>query len=109
MTLCCLRPISNGMSKPHIDVRALAALARLEVSDDELAKLEKEIPAILGFVETIQKVLADAPEAEPVLRNIMRDDVSPHESGAYTEELLNAAPKREGDRIAVKQVLSKGV
>jgi len=40
----------------RIDVRALASLARLEVSDEELAKLEKEIPEILKFVETIQTV-----------------------------------------------------
>ena len=43
------------MTDPAIDVRALAKLARLEVSDAELAKLEKEIPDILAFVETIKK------------------------------------------------------
>ena len=41
------------------------------------------------------------------LRNIMRADENPHESGKYTEKLLKAAPARDGDRVAVKQVISR--
>lgn len=92
----------------RIDVRALAQLARLEVSDEELAKLEKEIPDILAFVQTIQKVAASAPVREPSLRNVMRADDNPHEGGMYTKALLKAAPIRVGNRIAVKQVIKKG-
>ena len=95
------------MKQVKVDVRSLAALARLEVSDEELAKLEKEIPAILAFVETIQKVSADAPHAEPILENVMRDDAAPHESGLHTKVLLDAAPTQKNDYIAVKQVISR--
>jgi aspartyl/glutamyl-tRNA(Asn/Gln) amidotransferase C subunit len=95
------------MSNVKIDVEALAKLARLEVPADELTKLEKEIPDILGFVETIQKVDTSAVSPTPVLRNVMRADENPHESGEYTKQLLDAAPAREGDRIAVKQVISR--
>ena len=96
------------MTGSGIDVRALAKLARLEVSDKEMAKLEKEIPAILHFVETIQKANVDAhPSASSGLQNVMRADEHPHEGGKYTERLLDAAPAREGDRIAVKQVISR--
>lgn len=90
-----------------VDVVALAKLARLEVSDDEIARLEKEIPDILHFVETIQKVSGTAPVAKPALRNVLRADENPHESGLHTEALLKAAPSREGNRIAVKQVLRR--
>lgn len=90
-----------------VDIVALAKLARLEVSDAELAKLEKEIPDILAFVATVQKAAAEAPKGEPMLQNVMRDDENPHESGIHTEKLLSAAPVREGDRIAVKQVISR--
>ena len=90
-----------------INVQALAKLARLEVSDDELAKLEKEIPDILAFVRTIQKAVADVPLSSPSLRNVMRADENPHESGVYIEKLLADAPGREGDRIVVKQVISR--
>ena len=93
--------------KPVVNIRALASLARLEVSDEELARLEGELPAILSFVETVQKVAVDTQHSAPSLRNVMREDVNPHESGKYTEVLLAAAPAREGNRLAVKQVLSK--
>ena len=102
-----------------VDVAALAKLARLEVSTEELSMLEKQIPDILAFVETIQAASAKASAydkssagqaGEPKkgeLRNVMRDDINPHESGIFTEKLLSVAPAREGDRIAVKQVISR--
>lgn len=93
--------------KPTIDVRALAELSRLAVSDEEVAKLEKELPSILSFVETIQKADISGVTHDTSLRNVMRADENPHETGTYTEVLLNAAPAREGDRIAVKQVISR--
>ena len=91
-----------------IDVAALAKLARLEVSEAELKQLEKEIPDILHFVETIQKANVDAhPSTSSGLKNVMRADENPIESGKFTEKLLDGAPAREGDRIAVKQVISR--
>src|SRR3989344_7972927 len=90
-----------------VDISALAKLARLEVSDEEIKKLEKEIPAILEFVETIQKANTGKETTAPALRNVMRADDESHESGKYTEKLLEAAPARDGDRIAVKQVISR--
>ena len=91
----------------NVDVRALAKLARLEVSEEELTKLEKEIPGILAFVETIQKVQTSSAAPTPELRNVMREDKDPHESGTYTEKLLAQAPAREGDRLKVAQVISR--
>lgn len=95
------------MNGPDVDVRALAKLARLEVSEAELAKLETEIPGILHFVETIKNVDTSVARRSRELRNVMREDGDPHESGIYTEKLLAQAPAREGDRIAVKQVISR--
>lgn len=92
---------------PKIDVRALAALSRVEVSDEEVARLEKELPDIVAFVETIQKVDISAAQADKTLRNVIRPDQGAHEAGLYTQELLGAAPRREGDRIAVNQVVSR--
>jgi len=90
-----------------VDVKALAKLARLEVSDEEMARLEKEIPDILAFVDIIQKVSVPTEAKADGLRNVMRADENPHESGKFTKQLLDAAPAREGDRIAVKQVISR--
>ncbi len=95
------------MSDTSIDVKALAKLARLEISDEEVAKLEREIPPILSFVETIQKVAADTPVGDSELHNVMRDDDHPDESGVYTEDLLADAPAKKDNQIVVKQVISR--
>ncbi len=94
-------------NKEAVDIHALAKLARLEVSEEELAQLAQEIPDILAFVDTIQKADTSSAAKAEGLHNVMRADENPHESGAYTKELLSAAPTREGDRIAVKQVIKR--
>ena len=100
------------MSKDiQVDVRALAALARMEVGEAELEKLEQELPAILAFVETIQAASAGSsgePKKASTLRNVMREDDEPHESGIYTEKLLAQAPATKDGRLVVKQVISRG-
>ncbi len=95
------------MTEPHIDVAALAKLARLDVSPEELSRLEKEIPKILAFVETIQTVSGEVTPEIPEVRNVMREDVDPHESGIHTEVLLAAAPASEDGHLVVKKVLHK--
>ena len=90
-----------------VDIRSLASLARVELSDEEVAKLETEITSILAFVETIQGVDISGASADTSLHNVMRSDVDPHETGKYTKVLLDAAPERKGDRIAVKQVVTR--
>ncbi len=90
-----------------VDIAALAKLARLDIPEDEMARLETEIPAILHFVETIQSANAPKEEKSPAHRNIMRKDENPIESGKHTKALLDAAPARAGNRIAVKQVISR--
>lgn len=88
-------------------VSGLAKLARLEVSHAELAKLEREIPDILAFVKTIERADISKVSEAHQLHNVTRPDENPYESGIYTEKLLEAAPAREGNRIVVKQVISR--
>ena len=92
-----------------VDIKALATLARLEVHEDEMKTLEEQIPAILSFVARIQEVAETAaPDMNPVHKNIMREDADPYETGAFTEALLAAAPRREGDYVKVPQVIKGG-
>ena len=92
-----------------VDITALAKLARLDVSDEETARLKTEIPGIFAFFEKIQSASAhgSGEPLSPLLRNVMRADESPHESGEYTERLLKAAPAQKDNRILVKQVVSR--
>lgn len=90
------------------EVKKLAELSRLALTDAEVETLRGEIDSILSYVDTIQKVeLPPVPDASPYLdvENVMRDDTDPHEGGAFTDAILAQAPKREGRYIKVKKIL----
>lgn len=92
------------------DVEKLAALSRIALTDTERERFSAELESILGYVSEIQKLSARAPEREasvgPV-RNVLRLDAQAHEPGVYTKDLLQAAPKREGDHVRVKRILNQ--
>ena len=88
------------------EVNKLAVLSRLELSQAEKASFATEIDSILGYVGQITKVQASSGEkTTPTLRNVFRADDNAHESGMYTEAILNEAPRREGDYIKVKKII----
>lgn len=95
------------MNDTHkVDIRALAALSKIEIAESDIPKLEAEVSEILSFVETISGIeVGDEWRGDKQLRNVLREDENPHENGKYTEALLNAAPARSGDYIEVQQVL----
>lgn len=92
--------------QPEVDVRALASLARISVTDTEVSELAADLAGIVTFVKKIAEADAGTKPAESEHRNIMRDDTNVHETGRYTDTLLDAAPKRNGDYVEVKQVLA---
>jgi len=60
------------------DVAHLAGLARIALSEKEIARLTGELGAIVSAVESIQEVATDdvAPTSHPLpLGNVFRDDV----------------------------------
>lgn len=91
------------------EVKKLAELARLALSDAEIEKLKGEIDSIIAYVDVIQKVkLPEKPEPSVYLdiENVTREDASPHEPGIHTDALLAQAPEREGNFLKVKKILS---
>ncbi len=96
------------MAQKTVDIRALADLARVAISDEEVKSLETQIPAILDFVAEIQAVSVGDVVAEHELVNVFRADENPHESGIYTKVLLDAAPAQENGYVKVRQVLKGG-
>jgi aspartyl/glutamyl-tRNA(Asn/Gln) amidotransferase C subunit len=87
-------------------VQKIAALSRIELKEGEDQKLAAEIESILKYVSDVQEASGDElmPQAG-ALRNVMREDDSPTESGTHTEVLLSAAPSREGQYVKVKKIL----
>lgn len=90
------------------EIENLAALSRIALTDEEKERMQSEFDAILGYVASISKVSATFEKSTRSIVatvNVMREDVSPHESGIYTSALIGAAPRREGNYIRVKKIL----
>jgi aspartyl-tRNA(Asn)/glutamyl-tRNA(Gln) amidotransferase subunit C len=87
------------------EIKKLADLARIDVSDEEVEGLTSQIDSILDYVGQIQNSTGDAKAEVPKLRNVMRDDVVTNNTDEYTEKLLNNAPSREGRYLKVKKIL----
>lgn len=88
------------------EIENLTRLCRIELSDDEKRELSGEMDSILDFVDQIQTVkVGDKKRTVGKLRNVMREDVDPHESGLYTKDILEEAPKTENGYIKVKKIL----
>ena len=78
------------------------------MGEGEAEKLSREFGAILGYVEEVKDMNNESGimnKEEMPLKNIMREDGEPHESGIYTEDILDNAPMREGNYIKVKKIL----
>lgn len=94
------------------EVKKLATLARITVGDDELKKFTSEFDAILAYVGQLERLDMEpsgggsAFGGKPALRNVMRADGGPRVARAYTEKLAEQFPAREGDALAVKQIIS---
>ncbi len=96
------------------DIDNLANLARIALSEGEKDKLQQDMESILGYVSELKKApsFAEASEGKPeryYLRNVMREDVEPFESGVNTEMILSQAPKRKDDFFVVKKILGDSI
>ena len=93
------------------DIKSLAELARIEISDSEAEQLTQEVDSILVYVGQIKDASRDLSlqtgmdKLVPKLQNVMREDVVTNTEGEYTERLLNNAPSREGKYFKVKKIL----
>jgi aspartyl-tRNA(Asn)/glutamyl-tRNA(Gln) amidotransferase subunit C len=92
------------------ELEHLAQLARIELSDDDKKSLVKEFDSILGYVDQLKKVdvKMDAEGRVGAVRNAMRPDAVRSISPEDRERLLDEAPDRERDFIAVKKIIAQG-
>ncbi len=86
------------------EVERIARLARLELSKDEIKKMQKDLSEILDYFNLLKK--APKPEkmekTEGDLRATRKDEViSSHD---ITDELISAAPDKKDGYIKVKEI-----
>ncbi len=94
------------MSLSPDQVRWVAHLARLELSDSELDRMTRQLSKILDYVNQLQQVNTDGvePLAHPLpIHNVFRDDEP--ESSLPTDAALANAPDRRGDFYGVPAVM----
>jgi len=104
----------------HEDIRKLAALARLELTDEEVSQQGTDMDAILGYIEQLRAV--DVTDLAPTsqvtgLMNVLRDDHPspfglrsgklPNEGAIeIRDELLATAPDQKDGYVRVPGVFT---
>jgi aspartyl-tRNA(Asn)/glutamyl-tRNA(Gln) amidotransferase subunit C len=94
------------------DVRETATLARLDLSDEEVARLTRELDAILGYMELLDKL--DVSGVPPMTHAVslelpLRDDVlEALEPQLPLESALADAPRRHDGCFEVPKIIEVG-
>lgn len=90
------------------DVARLGQLARIDLSDDELARLAPQLGVILESVARVSQLdTSDVPPTshpEPLINVVRRDTLRP---SLTVGEALAMAPATEDDRFRVPRILGE--
>jgi len=101
--VCCLEDFPMSLSLD--DTRKVAKLARLELSADDLVRMQSQLSAILDYVKQLEELDTEGvePLAHPLpIQNVFRpDEPTPSLS---PEAALQNAPNKVGDYFAVPAV-----
>ena len=89
------------------EVRAIADLARLELSEDDVARYQRQLSAILDYFQKLEELETshiDPTSSALPLTNVMRADVA----GAplSVDEAVANAPDSDGEQFRVRAVLN---
>lgn len=88
------------------EVRKVAVMARIELSDSEVAKFQKDLSSVLDYVNVLQEVNTDGLEivsSVTGLENVTRPDVA--KLIDYQEEIMANAPEKKDRYYKVKSIL----
>ena len=102
--LVCLAAVSDRITTA--DVVHVAKLARLALTDDEIARTTAQLGDMLEHFADIDELDLDdvAPMTQPYpLRNVLRDDVV--QPGLDRDEVLAAAPDAVDGRFRVPPII----
>ena len=96
------------MSSEKIDVRYVAKLARIALTDDEVERFGAQLADLLEHVDALAKldvseVAATAQVVES--RNVEREDIC--RPGLDREVVLQAAPQRQGGFFRVPRIIAE--
>lgn len=96
----------RSMALSNEEVRHIARLARLALSDAEIARYATDLSVILGHFRALQELNTDRVPAAAnasLLQNVARDD-TPRPS-LPVEEVIANAPRRQDECLRVPPIL----
>jgi len=101
--------VGQGNGTSHIDVRYVADLARLELTDEEVEKFQGELESVLTYVDTLSRL--DLSDIEPTAHanpqaNVWREDGA-SESMCRDDVIRNAPDSAEGKYIRVPPIIEE--
>jgi aspartyl-tRNA(Asn)/glutamyl-tRNA(Gln) amidotransferase subunit C len=90
----------------EIDIKYVANLARIRLTDKEIERFSKQLKDVLKYIDKLKEL--DITNIQPTshvlpLKNIFREDVV--KSSLNSEEVLKNAPQRKGNFFKVPKVL----
>ncbi len=93
------------------EILHLGRLSRIALTETEVTAFGSSLEAILAYVSVVSTVAKDgaAPSA-PLMGarfNVLRPDEVTHSPASYTDVLLAAMPKRDGQFLSVKKILTQ--
>jgi len=94
------------MSSPNLDVRDVARLARIELTDEEAATFQSQLGRVLEYVELLGTL--DVSQVEPTAHanpvfNVLREDVV--RPGLDRKPVLANAPHSANNLFVVTKVI----
>ena len=94
------------MSAPHLDVRYVADLVRLRLTEDEVAELQPQLDHVLSYIEQLNEVNVEGIEATAhasAVYNVFRADV-PRDGFSQERATANAPHSGNGLFLVPKVV-----
>lgn len=90
------------------EVKHIAKLARLGLTEREIEKFQKELSSILDYIEKLKEI--DISNITPTshsieVENIMREDKERAKRKVPSAQLLESAPEEKNGYLKVKSIL----
>lgn len=93
------------MTMTYDEMKQLALLARVELTDAEIEGFSHDFDSILNYVGQMNNVDVSSVEVKPLQCNSARNDENPTESGQYVEKMLTHAPDSQDGFYKVPKIL----
>lgn len=91
------------------EILHLGRLSRIALTPTEVDTFQTSIDAILEYVSVVRNIASEEIGTPSVgaRYNVLRADEITHPGGTYTDVLLKAMPKRDGQYLSVKKILNQ--